>query len=107
MNPAARIHELVLGIDGVRTIYPVDPTWPSAAAQLGSVLAGNKPQDAPPVGFKVEDGLATVQIKVGTALDTPAPALARRIAAAVRDALETQIPDPVGEVSVQVCFISA
>ena len=126
------IHQLVLAMDGVATVYAADPVWRSALKQLGSLV--DPGSDATPVPFVVcseaDDGgtqergpgvlgdaslpdaasaggrsVMTVKIRVGTDGSLPAPAMARSVAGAIRTLVAGQRPDVQVKAVVEISAI--
>lgn len=80
---------MVLGLEGVATVYAADPVWLTVLKQVGAALSpGEAPAQPPFVVCRMEDDdgrtAMRVQIRIGSNGDVPAPALARNIAAAIR-----------------------
>jgi hypothetical protein len=103
------IHQLVLGLDGVAAVYTADPLWLAAVKQLGSLLGPGGEAAVPFVvcsesggdgdGEGEGDGLGeaggpvmTVKVRIGTDGSTPAPAMARDVAVAIRSFVAARRP---------------
>ncbi|MET3922462.1 hypothetical protein [Arthrobacter sp. UYEF20] len=107
MTTADLLRDLLLGIDGVLAVYPADPAWRLAARQARTRLTGgDPPADTPPVEVRTEDGNTTVRVRLGVALDTPAPDIARKAARTLRTALQTGHPHTATRITVQICSIT-
>ncbi|WP_427134351.1 hypothetical protein [Pseudarthrobacter sp. S9] len=107
MTTANTLHDLLLGIDGVLAVYPADPAWRLAARQAGTRLTGGTAAaDTSPVEVRPDDGNTTVRVRLGVALDTPAPYIARRAARTIRTALQTGHPESATRIAVQICSIT-
>lgn len=129
------IHQLVLAMDGVATVYAADPVWLSALKQLGSLVDSGSA--AAPVPFVVcsdaddvgtqERGtgtlgaeslgaggaaggrsvktVMTVKIRIGTDGSLPAPAMARAVAGAIRTFVIALHPDVQVKAVVEISAI--
>jgi len=91
------VRELVLGLEGVATVYSADPLWLTVLKQVSAALSpGDDPAQLPFVVCRMEDGdgrtLMRVQVRIGSSGDVPAPALARNVAAAIRGFVATAKP---------------
>lgn len=98
MSLEDQIHQWVLGLDGVDTVYAADPLWLTAVKQLGALVGAG--ESAAPVPFVVcaeeeADGRAvmTVKIRIGTDGSVPAPAMARSVATEIRTIVAGQRPE--------------
>lgn len=98
------LHHVVLGADGVATVYSADPLWLNAVRQLGALLGPNG--EPAPVPFVVcteeagDDGASgapravmSVKVRIGTDGTVPAPATARSVAALIRSHVAQQRPE--------------
>lgn len=126
------IHQLVLAMDGVATVYAADPVWLSALKQVGSLVDSGSA--AAPVPFVVcsdaddvgtqERGTGTlgaeslgdggaaggqlvmaVKIRIGTDGSLPAPAMARSVAGAIRTFVIALHPDVQVKAVVEISAI--
>lgn len=106
MSIVEALHELVLDVPGVGTVYPADPAWRSTVTTLASVLGPGMPEASPTlVELRIEHSLAAVRVRVGANGQVPVPELARNVAAVLRRKLRDSIPQEVGTVTVQICSI--
>lgn len=100
------IHNVVLGADGVASVYSADPLWLNAVKALGALLGPNgEPAPVPFVVCTEEAGLAdgagagatrpvmSVKVRIGTDGTLPAPATARSVAALIRSHVALQRPE--------------
>ena len=104
-----RIHQLVLGVPGVATVFSADPAWLTVAKQVGALFTpGDEPADIMFVACNVEGSTLTVRIRVGTAADVPAPQLARAVAAEIRALVRSEQPglDVVAAVEVSAIAVA-
>ena len=112
------IHQLVLSMDGVATVYAADPVWLSALKQLGSLM--DPDSAARPVPFVVcsedssselSDGgpgcrsVMTVKIRIGTDGALRAPDMARSVAGAIRTFVTALHPDVQVKAVVEISAI--
>lgn len=97
MNLEEQLRELVLGLDGVATVYSADPLWLTVVKQVGALLSAGEEAGVPFVVCRVDtDGerpVMTVQIRIGTDGGVPAPTLARGVAAAIREFVGQERPE--------------
>ncbi|MHA7303708.1 hypothetical protein ACX80E_00430 [Arthrobacter sp. TMN-49] len=121
MSLEGDIHRLVLGLDGIATVYSVDPLWMTVVKELGSLLAsGAGPAQVPFVVCTEEyeaddaagDGRAprpvmNVKVRIGTDGSVPAPALARSVAALIRAHVAQRRPEMDVRAVVQIAAIAA
>jgi hypothetical protein len=116
MSLEEQIHELVLGLDGVATVYAADPLWLAVAKQVGALLsAGDEAAAVPFVVCDVNKGgddagsggrpVLTVRIRIGSDGGVPAPALARGVAAAIRAFVAAEHPETGVVVAVEIAAI--
>lgn len=107
------IHQLVLAMDGVATVYAADPVWLSALKQLGSLV--DPGSAAQPVPFVVcsdavlpdaAGAVMTVKIRIGTDGSLPAPAMARSVAGAIRTFVAALHPDVQVKAVVEISAIA-
>lgn len=122
------IHQLVLAMDGVATVYAADPVWLSALKQLGSLVdpdssstrvpfvvcseevssetnetnGTNETNDGGAVGGQL---VMTVKIRIGTDGSLPAPAMARAVAGAIRTFVIALHPDVQVKAVVEISAI--
>lgn len=117
------IHHLVLGMDGVATVYSADPLWLNALKQLGALLGPNG--EPAPVPFVVcteeiyDAGTAgsgaaaasravmSVRVRIGTDGSVPAPATARSVAALIRAHVAARRADVDVRAVVQIAAIGS
>ncbi|MFQ4149506.1 hypothetical protein AAGW05_12540 [Arthrobacter sp. LAPM80] len=115
------LHQLVLGMDGVATVYAADPLWLTMLKQVGGLLGQG--DDAAPVPFVVcsedgagdgagdgaedgtHDGIVTVRVRIGTDGAQPAPAVARNVAEGIRAHVSLQRPGTLVRAVVEVSAI--
>lgn len=115
------IHQLVLSLEGVATVYAADPVWLSALKQLGSLVDSGSA--AAPVPFVVcsEDAssetsetndrglvgqpVMTVKIRIGTDGSLPAPVMARSVAGAIRTFVSALHPNVQVKAVVEISAI--
>ncbi|SEE84369.1 hypothetical protein SAMN04489740_2754 [Arthrobacter alpinus] len=98
MSLEDQIHQWVMGLDGVDTVYSADPLWLTAVKQLGALVgAGESATSVPFVVCAEEETddrpLMTVKVRIGTDGSVPAPALARSVAAEIRTLVVGQRPE--------------
>ncbi|PYI38949.1 hypothetical protein CVS30_06440 [Arthrobacter psychrolactophilus] len=89
MSLEEQIHQRVLGLDGVGTVYLADPVWLTAVKQLGTLIASGESKAPAPFVVCVEEesegrSLLTVKVRIGTDGSVPAPAIARSVASEIR-----------------------
>ncbi|MHA7271355.1 hypothetical protein [Arthrobacter sp. HLT1-20] len=111
------IHQVVLGADGVATVYSADPLWLNAVKQLGALLGPNG--EPAPVPFVVcteepHDGASgaqrvvmSVKVRIGTDGTVPAPATARLVAALIRSHVAEQRPEVDVRAVVEIAAIGS
>lgn len=110
MSLEEQLRELVRGLDGVATVYSADPLWLTVVKQVGALLsAGEEAAEVPFVVCRVDgDGetpVMTVQIRIGTDGGVPAPALARGVAAAIREFVGRERPELEVVAAVEIAAI--
>lgn len=109
MTIEERIHQLVLGVPGVATVFSADPAWITVAKHVGALLApGDEPADITFVACSVEDSTMMVRIRVGSQPHVPAPQLARDVAAEIRALVRAEHPglDVVAAVEVSAIGVA-
>lgn len=105
------LHQLVLGMDGVATVYAADPLWLNVLKQVGVLLG---PDDAGPVPFVVcsegggesTSGSLTVRVRIGTDGAHPAPVVARMVAQGIRAHIDAQHQGMLVKAVVEVAAIA-
>ncbi|WP_425862716.1 hypothetical protein [Arthrobacter sp. TWP1-1] len=110
MSLENQIHEWVLGLDGVGTVYSADPLWLTAAKVLGALVISGEPAGAVPFVVCVEDeveghSLMTVKVRIGADGSVPAPSLARSVAAEIRSFVAGQRPETDVKAVVEIAAI--
>lgn len=122
------IHQLVLAMDGVATVYAADPVWLSALKQVGSLMdpdsssprvpfvvcseeASSEASEASEASERNGSGavggqpVMTVKIRIGTDGSLPAPAMARSVAGAIRTFVIALHPDVQVKAVVEISAI--
>ncbi|MDJ0357018.1 hypothetical protein [Paenarthrobacter sp. PH39-S1] len=66
MRITDELHRLILGLDGVSTVYPADPSRRTADGRLAATLTPGASAPEPAiVDLRIADSLATVRIQAG------------------------------------------
>lgn len=124
------IHQMVLSMDGVATVYAADPVWLSALKQLGSLMdpdsaaqpvpfvvcseAASSETDTGDTGGTGDAGstggsscrsVMTVKIRIGTDGALRAPDMARSVAGAIRTFVTALHPDVQVKAVVEISAI--
>ncbi|MDQ6741093.1 MAG: hypothetical protein M3021_12240 [Actinomycetota bacterium] len=64
MRITDELHRLILGLDGVNTVFPADPSWRTAVGHLAATLTpGVSAREPAIVDLRIADSLATVRIR--------------------------------------------
>ncbi|MET3923446.1 hypothetical protein [Arthrobacter sp. UYEF20] len=102
MNTPERLSRLIRDIPGVTALYPADPAWQRTAAGIADAItgAGSLPEAA--VTLSTVGTATSVQVRIGVDPASPAPAVARRVAAAIRNELTTSPPIATAPASMEV-----
>jgi len=98
MSLEDQIHQCVLGLDGVGTVYLADPVWLTAVKQLGALIASGESKAPAPFVVCVEEesegrSLLTIKVRIGTDGSVPAPAMARSVASEIRSLVAETHPN--------------
>ncbi|MDI3243347.1 hypothetical protein QK292_17485 [Arthrobacter sp. AL08] len=106
MADTARLRERILSLEGVQTLYPVDPAWKSTARLIRAALDPDAGDPDPEyVRFSTEGTSTTVSVRVGADGTVPAADLARTIAATLRTSLDEDLSGHDVKVTVEVSSI--
>ncbi|WP_449374517.1 hypothetical protein [Arthrobacter psychrolactophilus] len=110
MSLEEQIHQRVLGLDGVGTVYLADPVWLTAVKQLGALIASGETKAATPFVVCAEEeieGRSTmiVKVRIGTDGSVPAPAMARTVASEIRFLVGQTHPDKEVKTVVEVAAL--
>ncbi|WP_104087188.1 hypothetical protein [Arthrobacter sp. GMC3] len=110
MSLEEEIRELVLDLEGVSTVYSADPLWLNVLKQVGALLLpDDQSAEAPFVVCRLDSDaqrpVMTVQIRIGTDSQVPAPALARNVAAAIREFVSSRLPETDVVAAVEIAAI--
>lgn len=92
---AEELAQIVLGVDGVSTLFPARPLWQSLAGAALQAVTGDT---LPLVGVSETPDAVSVKVRIGVAAGHPAPAVARAVAQSIRNGLRQ--PAAAVEVSV-------
>lgn len=97
MSLENELHALVTEIEGVATVYTVDPLWRSFARQIGAKLSQNSDAAHSFVDLSEENHgdahVVTVRMRVGSDGSVPAPHVARTVASQIRAHVGAAHPD--------------
>ena len=120
MSLEDELHQLVLTMEGVSTVYSADPLWMNVLKQVGALLGPE--DDDVPTTFVVcsEEGrpasggpasggpgrtLTTVRVRIGTSGAQPAPVVAKLVAEGIRAHVCAQRPDAEVKAVVEIAAI--
>ncbi|MFI2564602.1 hypothetical protein ACIPY3_14405 [Paenarthrobacter sp. NPDC089714] len=92
---AEELTQVVQAVDGVSALFPARPLWQSLAGAAIQAVTG---EAQPLVGLSENPDGVSVKVRIGVGASHPAPAVARKVAEAIRSCL--QEPAAVVEVSV-------
>lgn len=109
MTLAHDIHQLVLAMDGVATVYSPDPVWLAAVKQVAARVVDGSPEPHCLVEWEnTDDGArptVCVQLRIGTVGSVPTPELVRSVAARIRALVSERHPEADVKVVAQVSSI--
>lgn len=110
MNTTERLNRLILDIEGVTALYRPDPAWQQSAADIANVMAGEDHYPDASVAVRKDRNITTVHVRIGVDPASPAPAVARRVAAAIREDLSAAPPPTTtpadAKITVQISLIA-
>lgn len=109
MTLAHDIHQLVLAMDGVATVYSPDPVWLAAVKRVAARVVADSPEPLCLVEWEnTDDGArpaVCVQLRIGSVGTVPTPDLLRSVAARIRELVSAQHPEADVKVVAQVSAI--
>lgn len=109
MSLEDQIHQRVLHMAGVATVYAADPVWLTAVKSLGALLGSSETTALPYVVLSEDERegqpLLTVKVRIGTDGSLPAPDTARQVAADIRAHLAVHRPDAEVKIMVEIAAV--
>ena len=115
MSLEDELHQLVLTMEGVSTVYSADPLWMNVLKQVGALMGTDG--DDVPTTFVVcaEEGrpasgdtgrtLTTVRVRIGTSGAQPAPVVAKLVAEGIRAHVCARSPGTEVQAVVEIAAI--
>ncbi|MCW1250208.1 hypothetical protein ODZ83_08465 [Acaricomes phytoseiuli] len=87
------LNRTVLAVQGVRNLYPPKNTAHATAGRLLALIRGNSTNAMRSVAVEEHGGGLRIVARIGVFADQPAPEVAARVAAAIRDFFAHEVND--------------